>query len=152
MSSPQDRFAGDPEPGTRDTGSDKPSGGEDRPSGTYQGDESVPTHGEESDPGFETKFTNEPPRDVEAALPPYEGRKAEADSGFTEAQGARTGGATGPTGDPEYKSPAPGQTSGGTTASPADEQPASRGSESDTDDDAVGPAHTAGTGRGEDKR
>ncbi|HKP40137.1 hypothetical protein [Mycobacterium sp.] len=35
------------EPGSRDTGSDQPSGGPaDRPSGTYKGDESVPDHSE----------------------------------------------------------------------------------------------------------
>ena len=61
MSSPQDRFAGEPPPGTRDTGSDEPSGGEDRPSGPYKGDESVPIHSDEDDPGFGTKFTNEHP-------------------------------------------------------------------------------------------
>ncbi len=69
---PQDRFAGEPAPGSRDTGSDAPSGGEDRPSGTYEGDESVPAHGDESD--FDTRMTNEPPRDVDPEVPPYEGR------------------------------------------------------------------------------
>jgi hypothetical protein len=64
MSSPQDRFAGEPAPGTRDTGSDKPSGGEDRPSDTYEGDQSVPEHSESGKPDFETSFTNEPPRDA----------------------------------------------------------------------------------------
>src|SRR6476619_6695242 len=78
---PQDRFAGDPAPGTRDTGSDVPSGGEDRPSGTYQGDESVPAHGGGDAAEFGTSFTNEPPRDVEPAIPPYEGRQTEAKSG-----------------------------------------------------------------------
>ena len=152
MNSPQDRFAGEPAPGTRDTGSDKPSGGEDRPSGAYKGDESVPTHGAEDDPGFETKFTNQPPGDVEPAIPPYEGRKTEADSGFTEAAGAKTGGATGPATDAGYKSPPPGQTAGGTTTSPADEQPAERGRQADTGDDRVGPAHTGGVHRAEDRR
>jgi hypothetical protein len=81
-----------------------PSGGEDRPSGTVEGDESVPSHGDASeDPGFNTKFTNEPPHDVEPALPPYA-------------------------------------------------QPASGGSEADTDDDRVGPAHTGGAHRAEDRR
>jgi hypothetical protein len=69
---PQDRFAGEPAPGSRDTGSDEPSAGEDRPSGTYEGDESVPAHGDESD--FDTRMTNEPPRDVDPEVPPYEGR------------------------------------------------------------------------------
>ncbi len=39
-------------PGSRDTGSDEPSGGPaDRPSGSYRGDESVPEHGEAGEPG-----------------------------------------------------------------------------------------------------
>ena len=71
---PQERFEGEPAPGTRDTGSDVPSGGEDRPSGTYEGDESVPAHDDGGAPDFNTKFTNEPPRNVEPAIPPYEGR------------------------------------------------------------------------------
>lgn len=86
---PQERFAGDPPSGTRDTGSDVPSGGEDRPSGTYEGDESVPAHGD-GEPEFNTKFTNEPPRDVEPAIPPYEGRQTEAKQGSGD---SRTGGA-----------------------------------------------------------
>jgi hypothetical protein len=147
---PQERFAGDPPPGTRDTGSDVPSGGEDRPSGTYEGDESVPAYGG-GEADFNTKFTNEPPRDVKPAVPPYEGRQTEAKSGSPDA-GARTGGATAPTTDSDYKSPAPGDTPGGATASPADEQPASGGSESDTGDDRVGPAHTGGVHRAEDRR
>ena len=147
---PQDRFAGEPAPGARDTGSDAPSGGEDRPSGTYEGDESVPAHGDEAD--FETKFTNEPPHDVKPETPPYEGRQTEAKPGSGEGAGARTGGATAPTTDSDYKSPAPGSTPGGATASPADEQPASQGSESDTADDRVGPSHTGGTHRAEDRR
>lgn len=150
---PQERFAGEPAPGTRDTGSDAPSGGEDRPSGAVEGAESVPSHGDASeDPGFNTKFTNEPPRDVESALPPYEGRQTEAKSGSAGGQGANTGGAAAPTTDADYKSPAPGSTPGGATASPADEQPASQGSESENDDDSVGPRHAAGTRRAEDRR
>lgn len=81
MSSPQDRFAGDPASGTRDTGSDVPSGGEDRPSGSYTGDESVPTMSDGENAGVDTRFTNQPPRDVEPAVPPYEGRQTEAQSG-----------------------------------------------------------------------
>jgi hypothetical protein len=157
MSSPQDpqeRFAGEPAPGTRDTGSDVPSGGEDRPSGAIAGDESVPSHGSGGeDPGFNTRFTNEPPRDVESAVPPYEGRQTTAkpaDGG--DEGGARTAGAVKPVADTDYKAPAPGQTQGGTTASPAEEQPASGQPETDTGDDRVGPSHVPGAGRGEDKR
>jgi hypothetical protein len=79
MSSPQDRFTGEPAPGTRDTGSDEPSGGEDRPSGTYEGDESVPGYGKEGSADFDTKMTSEPPHESEPAVPPYEGRKTQAD-------------------------------------------------------------------------
>jgi hypothetical protein len=142
-------------PGSRDTGSDLPSGGPaDRPSGTYKGDESVPAYDDGGKPDFETGFTNRPPGDTKPAVPPYEGRKegAEPADDSTEAAGARTGGATRPTTDPDYKSPPPGETAGGTTASPAQEQPASGGSESERDDDTVGPAHTSGVGRAEDKR
>jgi hypothetical protein len=147
MTKPEER-------GSRGTGSDEPSGGPaDRPSGTYRGDESVPAYDDGGKPDFETGFTNEPPRDVEPAIPPYEGRKESANSGdSTENAGARTGGATAPTTDPDYKSPPPDQTAGGATASPASEQPASQMPERDRDDDAVGPAHAAGTGRAEDKR
>ena len=149
---PQERFAGEPAPGSRDTGSDVPSGGEDRPSGTYEGDESVPAYGG-GEPQFNTKFTNEPPRDVEPAVPPYEGRQTTAkpaDGG--DEGGARTAGAVKPVADTDYKSPSPDATPGGATASPADEQPASQGSESDTDDDRVGPSHTGGVHRAEDRR
>ena len=62
--------------GTRDTGSDLPSGGPaDRPSETYEGDESVPQHGEADKPDFQTAFTTDEPRDAEPAIPPHEGRK-----------------------------------------------------------------------------
>jgi len=89
------------EKGSRGTGSDVPSGGSaDRPSGTYEGDESVPQHDDPGQPDFETGFTTDKPRDVEPAIPPYEGRKTVADSGETGAKaGARTGGATAPTTD-----------------------------------------------------
>lgn len=160
MTTPRENVSEEPQeergaPGSRDTGSDLPSGGPaDRPSGTYKGDESVPSYDDGGKPDFETAMTNEPPRDVKPAVPPYEGRKEVADVGddSTEAGGARTGGATRPTTDPDYKSPPPGETAGGATASPAQEQPASQTSEANRDDDAVDPAHTPGTGRAEDKR
>lgn len=140
------------EQGSRDTGSDLPSGGPaDRPSGTYKGDESVPQHGEAEKPDFETGFTTEPPRDVKPEVPPYEGRQTEAkpDTGAGDNEGARTGGAVKPTSDADMKSYSG---SGGTT-SPAREQPASQAPETDRDDDAVdSPAHTPGTGRAENKR
>jgi hypothetical protein len=77
MTKPEER-------GSRDTGSDVPSGGPtDRPSGEYKGDDAVPTHGDTEAPDFETAFTTEPPPDVKPAIPPYEGRKESADSGGT---------------------------------------------------------------------
>jgi hypothetical protein len=139
------------EKGSRDTGSDLPSGGPaDRPSGAYKGDESVPQHGEPEKPDFETGFTTEPPKGTEPEVPPYEGRKTSADAGdTTEKSGARTGGATAPTSDPDRK----GDTADQSTASPAQEQPASQAPETDRDHDQVdAPAHTPGTGRAEDKR
>ena len=143
MTKPEER-------GSRDTGSDEPSGGPaDRPSGAYKGDESVPQHGEAEKADFQTGFTTEPPRDVKPEVPPYEGRKTSAESGdTTEKAGARTGGATAPTTDPDSK----GDTAAGATTSPVQEQPAASGGETDRDDDMVGPAHTPGTGRAEDKR
>jgi hypothetical protein len=161
MTTPGDNVSEEPQeargaPGSRDTGSDLPSGGPaDRPSGEYEGDESVPSYDDGGKPDFETATTNEPPQDVKPAVPPYEGRKEAADVGddSTEAAGARTGGATRPTTDPDYKSPPPGETAGGATASPAQEEPASQMPETDRDPDAVdAPAHTSGTGRAEDQR
>jgi hypothetical protein len=144
MTEPEER-------GSRDTGSDVPSGGPaDRPSGTYKGDESVPAHDEGEKLDFEAGFTTDKPRDVDPAIPPYEGRKTSAESGdTTEKAGARIGGATAPTTDAAPK----GDTAGGATASPAQEQPASQASQTDRSDDRVdAPAHTPGTGRAEDKR
>jgi hypothetical protein len=46
---------------------------------------------------------------------------------------------------------APEATPGGATGSPADEQPAEQVTATDLDDDRVGPAHQAGTPRGEDQ-
>jgi hypothetical protein len=89
-------------PGSRDTGSDQPSAGPaDRPSGTYKGDESVPSYDDGGKPDFETATTNRPPGDAKPAVPPYEGRKEAADVGDDSAEeaGARTRGATRPTTD-----------------------------------------------------
>ena len=141
------------EQGKRGTGSDQPSGGVDRPSGTYQGDESVPAYDDGGKPDFQTAFTNEPPKDVKPAVPPYEGRQTSAKpAGGRDEGGERTAGAVKPVADAEGKSPPPDETPGGATASPADHQPASQMPESDREDDRVGPSHAAGTGRAEDKR
>lgn len=147
-------------PGSRDTGSDEPSAGPtNRPSGKIEGDESVPAHDESGAPpqtgGEQTGGgrTEAPPSDAKPAVPPYEGRQTEAkpESGAGDSA-ERTGGAVKPVTDPDYKSPAPRDTPGGATGSPADEQPAAQMPESDRGDDMVGPSHTAGTGRAEDKR
>lgn len=144
MTEPEER-------GKRGTGSDQPSGGPaDRPSGTYKGDESVPEYDEGGKPDFETGFTNEPPKDVKPAVPPYEGRQTSAKpAGGRDEGGERTAGAVKPIADADSKGSSKGDSG---TASPADEQPAARMPESDRDDDRVGPSHTAGTGRAEDKR
>jgi hypothetical protein len=143
-------------PGSRDTGSDEPSGGPvDRPSGRIEGDESVPSHSDPKNPDTSSSAKTEaPPTDTKPAVPPYEGRqtvaKPEGDS--TKGDGAEVGGAVKPVTDSDYKAAPPDRTPGGATASPADEQPASQTSETDRDDDMVGPGHTPGTGRAEDKR
>jgi hypothetical protein len=87
-----------------------------------------------------------------SAVPPYEGRRAAAGPDEEPVRGgARVGGATGPASDDTTAAPEPAGTPGGVTASPADEQPSSQAPETDLDDDWVGPAHTAGTPRGEDR-
>ena len=144
MTEPEER-------GSRDTGSDLPSGGPaDRPSGTYKGDEAVPEHGGEGEKlDFEAGFTTDPPKDVKPEIPPYEGRKTSAEAGdTTEKGGARVGGATAPTTDSASK----GDTATGSTTSPAQEQPAASGGGSGSDTGTDAPAHTPGTGRAEDKR
>lgn len=136
------------EKGSRDTGSDRPSGGPtDRPEGAVQGDESVPSHGssEEDQIGGTGNLT---PQATGPAVPPYEGRQ-------TEAKPTGEGGAEGgvkPVESSSEKAPAPESTPGGATASPGDQQPAGEQPETDLDEDEVGPAHTAGTARGEKQR
>lgn len=142
------------ERGSRGTGFDQPSAGPSgRPSGTREGDESVPTYENPADAEFETAFTNEPPGDVAPEVPPYEERKTSADSGEdTVKSGARVGGAAAPTTDPNYKSPAPDDTPGGATTSPADEQPATEAPETERGDEGVGPTHVPGVRRGEQQK
>lgn len=92
-------------PGSRDTGSDQPSGGPvERPSGTYEGDEGAPAHdapGGPQTPG--SAKTEQPPADVKPAVPPYEGRQtvAKPEDEHTGDQGARDRGAVKPTSDTE---------------------------------------------------
>ncbi|MBO0866607.1 MAG: hypothetical protein J2P16_16225 [Mycobacterium sp.] len=132
----------------------QPDGARERPAGTVDEDANPPlTDPETAEVGGGGETI--PPQDTGSAVPPYEGRQASATSigeqGSSTKGGAGIGGATQPVADPEYKSPAPGDTEGGATASPADEQPAAQQPETDRDDDAPGPAHTTGTGRGEGK-
>lgn len=92
------------------------------------------------------------PGDAEAAIPPYDGRKTEASAEEeTEKGGARTGGATAPVTDPDMKAPAPADTERGAVASPSDEQPASDTPDGEPGEASVGPSHTPGTGKGEEK-
>jgi len=87
------------------------------------------------------------------AIPPYDGRRESADVDDADQSvkdGAKVGGATGPVADPEQKAPDPAQTDRGAVASPADEQSAESMPESEDSDSGVGPAHVAGTPRGED--
>jgi hypothetical protein len=108
-------------------------------------------HGKSGDTG--TEKTEVSPSNAKPAVPPYEGRQTTAKpEDQDQGDEARTAGATHPVSDSDYKAPAPGQTAGGATASPADEQPASQMSEAEGEGDRVdAPAHTPGTGRGEQK-
>ena len=134
------------ETGSRDTGSDLPGGGPtDRPEGAIEGDESVPSHGDDSEGDQVGGTGNLTPQATAPAVPPYEGRQTEAKP---IGQDGVEGGVK-PVESPSYKAPAPESTPGGATASPGDEQPAGEQSETDLGDDQVGPAHTAGTGQGE---
>ncbi|MDT4894375.1 MAG: hypothetical protein QOE97_3410 [Pseudonocardiales bacterium] len=88
-----------------------------------------------------------------AAVPPYEGRKTEAETETDTAKdGVRTAGATAPVSDPDPKAPDRESTPRGATASPADEQPAERTPQNEPDEGSTGgPTHTPGTGRAENK-
>jgi len=88
------------------------------------------------------------PTDFEGKeAPPYEGRRESADVDGEEKlrrDGANVGGATGPVESDERKAPEPADTPGGAVASPAADTPGGAGPAS------TGPAHYAGTTRGED--
>jgi hypothetical protein len=94
------------------------------------------------------------PTDFEGkAAPPYEGRRESADVDGEEKlrrDGANVGGATGPVESDEKKAPEPADTPRGGVASPADERPAEETPSGDPGEASVGPAHHAGTTRGED--
>jgi hypothetical protein len=100
------------------------------------------------------------PRDVEGGdaterpMPPYDDRQKSAPVDSEQdvhKDGANVGGATGPVENAEMKSTPKEETPRGAEASPSDEQPAADMPETDLDDDQVGPAHHAGTGKGENK-
>jgi hypothetical protein len=88
-----------------------------------------------------------------SAVPPYEGRRESADVDGGQKphrDGADVGGATGPVESDQRKAPEPADTPRGAVASPADEQPAEESGGPDPGEASVGPAHSAGTTRGED--
>jgi hypothetical protein len=93
------------------------------------------------------------PTDVEGkVVPPYEGRRESADVEDEEAlrrDGANVGGATGPVESDEMKAPEPADTPRGAVASPAEERPAADTPDGEPGPASVGPAHHAGTTRGE---
>lgn len=89
------------------------------------------------------------------AVPPYDGRRESADVDSDDSalhrDGANVGAATGPVEtDDSMKSPEPADTERGAVASPADEQPAADTPNGDPGPAATGPAHYAGTTKGED--
>jgi hypothetical protein len=95
------------------------------------------------------------PDDPEAGstVPPYDGRRETADVDGEDKlrrDGANTAGATGPVESDEMKSAEPADTDRGAVASPSDEQPAEDTPDGDPGEASVGPAHYAGTRRGED--
>lgn len=140
--------------GSRDTGSDQPSGGPaDRPDGAIEGNESVPSMGVGDEAIVQSGAGTLPPQNTDSVLPPYDGRQTQAkpESEAGEAGGKNEGAAV-PTTGGSYRSPAPESTPGGATASPADEQSASEQPETDVNDDRVGPAHVPGAGQAENKR
>jgi hypothetical protein len=142
---------GDNQETSNNTGSVEPSHGAGRPAGAVDPDANPPI----SDPAEDTVYYKgvdaDPTQDPGPAIPPYEGRQTSAkDIGAADDPG--TGGASRPEEDSAYRSPKPQDTPGGATASPADEQPASHGSETESDDEGVeAPAQASGTRRGEDK-
>jgi hypothetical protein len=120
-------------PEARETGSNKlDDGPADRPAGTVDEDANPPL----SDPEDDTQYgggKTVPPQDTGAAIPPYEGRTTSSEDnprpGYGEAGGLGT----------------KGQTAGEAATSSDKTPPEAEG------DEGVGPTHTAGTGRAEDK-
>ncbi len=86
------------------------------------------------------------------AVPPYEGRResADVDESGSHRDGANVGGATGPVVDDKMKAPSPSDTEGGRSASPGGEPPKTEDDADYEADPGVGPAHVAGTPKGEE--
>ncbi len=90
--------------------------------------------------------------DSGAPVPPYEGRQTEAHTETESTKdGARTAGATAPVSDDEMKAADPSDTPRGRAAAPGDEQPAQDTPDGESEAAATGPAHTSGTGKGEEQ-
>jgi len=124
---------GSGEPGSRDTGSDRPSAGpSDRDSGKLDDQEKSP---DAEDPSIYGGTGDLQPQDTKPFLPPDEGRTESFETnprpGWDEMGGSGT----------------KGETAQGAAPSHADKSP----SEAESDD-GVGPSHTPGSGRAEDKR
>jgi hypothetical protein len=119
---------GSGQPGSRDTGSDRPSAGpSDRDSGKL---DDQTEHADAEDPSIYGGTGERPPGDAEPALPPYDGRSqthTNPRSGAGESAGFGTA----------------------ADASPAGGQPPSA---TQTDHGVEAPADTAGSGAAEDKR
>ena len=97
------------------------------------------------------------PNSGDRPLPPYDDRREAADVDTDDEklhrEGANVGAATGPveTDDASLDRPEPEDTPRGAVASPAEEQPAAEMPQDQPSDTGVGPAHYAGTQRGEDE-
>jgi hypothetical protein len=123
---------GSGEPGSRDTGSDRPSAGTaDRDSGKLD-DQAESSDAE--DPTIYGGTGELPPQDTKPAIPPYEGR---SETATNPRSGAGESGGFGTKGE---------------TARSADTSDAAKPAAKSETDEGVGPGHTPGTGRAEDKR
>ena len=71
----------------------RPSGGEDRPSGTYEGDESVPAHGDVGKPDSRRSSPMSGPATSNPPSRPMRDAKTASPAGTAQG-GARTGGAS----------------------------------------------------------
>ena len=94
------------------------------------------------------------PESGDRPMPPYDDRRKSADVDPEQdlhKEGVNVGAATGPVENQDMKSTPKEDTPRGAEASPADEQPAAETPEDTPHDPGVGPAHYAGTQRGEDE-